>query len=742
MKDFIQKNVKLYCSPDTASRKVVSLLKRKFIEKYNKHDTTIKKDIRDIFFEIFEDIPDPENGIIAEIHYDEFKEIWYKEPYVDVQDDKIHHHYIPVRYFFKKTISTKKQTIEDDQGRFSAETIEGMTKEELMQYFPERTGSSSYGFDQQFIIRSIIYEEFQNVGINRDKGNIRHLWYTNMKTVLVGKLGLDEIKLVSPINSAWDSVINSGLVTYEGLNILGGKESGRLSANKDSPFYNILIGVEKLAYFEIFKWIPELFHTTLVTGGGQFSRAVTRAFVYELTLLGYDLDSDFHICMISDLDPSGYYIQNALKNQLLLAIDYYGGKGNVHIHRLFVTPEQVTPDLLKSEVIPWVNKSEDQKTKKTRWEYFCSQTRTPENPEGGLYLEDGREGILEMDVFDSGTIEKKILEELIQIIRTTTDESKIMIPEIMRIFDEIKGDVSEQFFKYWKQRLIETLKRDYISDIEQWKEDIECAHDTSKKEIKDEYKAKYDALEEKRKERFTDEYEEKEELDNTLTALKKTLKEEIQKLKDKYEEDKKEPSERLEELQDIIDKGCVDIDDKEAELEDKEEEEKKNADKIYNHRMEKYEEFKEEQLSVFNPIEERLKQDIIEQVNEHTDIRYQTLEKDDEFRKSLASVVVEEVDNLLHDDDFSTFDSDIIPTFKGENFLEKAANDKQLNISRYRASFSKAFIKAMKHIITSKADKLRFTIDDAPEKQDLTDELKKAKKQCEKEVHEMEAQDD
>ena len=291
---------------------------------------------------------------------------------------------VKILYFPNRQIATICDTFENPETHTIETSIikPGMTTEEILQFFSKNDGTCNI----EMLIRSIIYEAYQKEGLTTgmEEGNVRHFWYTHLKAILVpmlkmmGKKDVDD-SIGSSINRAWGHLIDSGAVTYEEMNIYSGKESGRLSIIKDSPFNNIIIAVEKQSFFKSFSWLPKLFNCTLITAGGQPSRAVARRFILELQNLDVDLDQDFHMCVASDLDPSGYYIEEAFKDQFDKAIEYYGGSGKVEIHRLFVRKDQVTPELLKSQAIPW-QPDNDEKTKETIWRHFCEKT------DGGLYI--------------------------------------------------------------------------------------------------------------------------------------------------------------------------------------------------------------------------------------------------------------------------------------------------------------------------------------------------------------------
>ena len=289
-----------------------------------------------------------------------------------------------VRFFPDKNIATVTEVSED-----MTETrviTEGMDLDEIVECFPPTPANAKKGhtYDRALLVRSIIYEAFRKEGESMEGGNVRNFWYTHLKKIITEKLGLGETdSVLTTINNAWGNMINSGLVNYEGMNVVGGKEQSRVSIVKDSPFSNLIVGLEKADYFSFFKWIPMLFNCTLITAGGQPSRTVARAFIRQLRDLEADLDQTFYMCIASDLDSAVFYIQDAFRKQFEAAIEYYGGSGKIMIRRLFVRRDQVSKQLLESEAMPCIDKAKNEsaaKAEDTKWKYFCEQT------DGGIYL--------------------------------------------------------------------------------------------------------------------------------------------------------------------------------------------------------------------------------------------------------------------------------------------------------------------------------------------------------------------
>ena len=652
------------------------------------------------------------------------------------------------RYFPNRQIATICETYDNpDTGKIETKiTHPGMNREDLLRYFSKNDGS----INLEFLIRSIIYEAYQKEALidGMEEGNVRHFWYTHLKTVIVGVLGMSEAKssVSSSINRAWKWAIDSGAVTYERMSVYSNKESGRLSVVKDSPFTNIIVAVEKQNFFDTFQWIPRLFNCTLITAGGQPSRAVTRRFIYELKEDSVDLNQTFYMCVASDLDPAGYYIQETFKYHFEKAIEYYGGTGSIDIHRLFVRKDQVTPELLESQGIAW-QPDNNKDTRETIWKNFCSKT------DGGLYIPkpDGWTGdietiddklmvraLLEMDAFSTSIIEKALIKELLKIIKETNDETKIMIPEIMRVFNEIRGDISEELFERWNRELITPLKQEFLRDTKKWKDSINETEELDREKINDKYDGLVEEKEDEKRDRVPELFDEKEELTESVDALITELDNEIREIEKEYEPSIDGLNTSLGAVCDDIDGKCADIDDEIAELKRERGEDLETVDKEYDFRMERYRRFNEEHIAVFNPVEQSLRQDINRKLEE-IDYRFREIETRDEIREDIGSLCINT--RLLLDENISCFDQ-TIPTFKGDRYLEKASDSKDLNIGAVRNSFPQNFLRGMKQIWRDDTISFDFELGKTVEVKDLSDEVNQAMDTTEKELEKQEANED
>lgn len=625
-----------------------------------------------------------------------------------------------VRYFSDKSIATITETsFSGDEAIEVGIVEEGMTRDELEHYFPPMPIHRQFGhtYNLSKIIRSVIYEAYDKEGIDIEEGNVRNFWYTHLKKIITEVLGLGETDTVlSAINDSWGQMINSGLVNYEGMNIIGGKEDSRLSVVKDSPFSNLIVAVEKVDYFHKYKWIPRLFNSTLITAGGQPSRTVARAFIRQLKELGVNLDQDFFMCTISDLDPAGYYIQDAFKKQFESAIEYYGGSGSIEIRRLFVRHDQITKELMESQGMPCRDKAKSEsamKAEDTKWDYFCKET------EGGIYIPkpvgwtnkvytiDGVEmvrALLEMNAFSKEVIESSIIRELLKIILETNDESKIMIPEIMRVLEEMKVTVSEATFEDWKRRLIQPLINRFLDDTNKWNEQISNTFYNNKDEIEGRFDEQIDVLNNEAREQEPELYEQKDDLEEKITELEN----------------------KLSEVDAEIGEKCSDIFEKIDGLESDKEDEVSVERNKRDFRQKKLEEFKDEKATVFNPLEQELRKKVFEYSMSSPDMLFYFIDIEvmSRFKPHIGRLLTDP--DLLLEDDVSCFEH---PTFAftEQDLLHKASRVKDENVGNVRNAFPKVFTAEMRKFLAEIISKKSFSIDeDQVEYTDLSDEVQQA----------------
>ena len=101
-----------------------------------------------------------------------------------------------------------------------------MDYKQICEFFPPDKKNPPFPFCLVDIIRAVIYEAYRDEGIGYEGGNVRHFWYTHLKFLIEDILQLGETPSVkTAINKAWKDLIITGLITYEGMNIVSAKEN-------------------------------------------------------------------------------------------------------------------------------------------------------------------------------------------------------------------------------------------------------------------------------------------------------------------------------------------------------------------------------------------------------------------------------------------------------------------------------------------------------------------------------------
>ena len=356
---------------------------------------------------------------------------------------------------------------------------------------------------------------------------------------------------------------------------------------------------------------------------------------------------------------------------------------------------------------------------------------------GPVYNIDGNEmvrALLEMNVFSKNIIENAIIKELLKIIEETNDESKIMIPEIMRIFELMRAQSINEVYDDWREKLIQPLIDKFLRSTDEWDEDIDEKYwdeDAEAESIRDEainpIDERYDELVEGKnqeaRDRVPDLYDLQEKKEMILAIIKK----------------------QLDGVNEQINIECSDIfkeidglemqrnEEKEPYLEIfRNEKEKISAREEY--RKNKLKKFREEHATVFNPLEMMLKTDIIEALSpSNVQYFFKDIEIMDRFQRHIIRLLMEP--KRLVDDDESCFYHPV-PTFTEEDLLKKASEMKDENVERVRNAFPPAFTNEMKDFIKSHVDDVKFSIRGEVEEVDLTEAIKEAMDETEEEIEE------
>lgn len=237
--------------------------------------------------------------------------------------------------------------------------VKNMDSQELRYYFNE-------DIEKSVLMRSIIINERQ-YGATYYERSLRSLWYSTVKPTL-DKLGLlTEDDQTEEGLTKWDAVLSRyvadllrrGYLTYKDLNI---EDNSRQRANPSnyynvdeidvygnqvtiSPYSNIIIATEKDTVYNIIRNLAKLFGCSCISSKGQNSLGAM-----ESLIRGMKGDfNDIFILTMTDYDPAGFYIAEALKKQVN-DILYALGKTHInsHVMRIGITPNQLSPQLVEA----------------------------------------------------------------------------------------------------------------------------------------------------------------------------------------------------------------------------------------------------------------------------------------------------------------------------------------------------------------------------------------------------------
>src|SRR5262245_34634927 len=222
----------------------------------------------------------------------------------------------------------------------------GMSKADIEREFPPppRIGIHKHNtltFNRTALIATILWQEWQTVGRNHPKGNIRHFWYTNLMYTLTRVMKDTQL---GSIFTCFNKVLRDLCVyehfRYADLNLVSTKSKLCEAIFQDSPYPNIILACEKESYHEYLKHLAHVFHFTFISLGGQPSYGAFEDLVLEFLEAGLDIQQAFRLFTVSDFDPQGYDIQAAAKEHLEAA-----GIRQVTIERVYLRPEHITPGI-------------------------------------------------------------------------------------------------------------------------------------------------------------------------------------------------------------------------------------------------------------------------------------------------------------------------------------------------------------------------------------------------------------
>ena len=684
-----------------------------------------------------------------------------------------------IKRFEDRQIASITEPFKEESGLYNIRLVsKGMIEEEIIEEFPPdpraiakaiKRGKPIPTFNMRELIRSIIVENFEKIGSNRERGNVRHFFYTNIIYALTRIMKITNIKsLNTTINEAWKDVINSGIVTYEGMNIESGKEKSLQSYAKHSPYSNFIICVEKESLLESLNWIAKLFRTTIITAGGQPSRAANRAFIRTLNHWNCDLNKPFYLLVITDLDPAGWYIQEAFQSQIEKSLKYYNdGKGEVKDPiRLFLRLNQIADTLIQEMAVP--AKDAQAKSEQSIKSSLTKVKRFKEKiGEDWIRLEiNGVMMKVELDVIDAVQMEEEIARQLLELIE---DHSLILIPEIMEELEKQREIVIQEFYQAHKESEVDSIIEKFLEPIKDRMKEILQIHNEKKNHILNEYNL-IDRLIDSIRFLIREEYEYliQPKIDKYNVYIESLVKDERSEIEEK-EEEISDLQTQIDNIQDKIDLIEEEIDDKINFYQKETNQMEDNLSKIRRHLIkkkgllldphkeikdigiviieneylifkEKIDTFESQQEGKFGSYLRSIEKQFENAMNsEMIPIWFNDVEFDSKVKIQLAYLLTNP--QLLLKENKSCLEHPN-PAFIESNLLNNALNIDNISdtkihpdLSKFRNAFSKPLINSLKELLKRKLDSIDVSLDSVvDEPKEYSDELNNLVKEIELEI--------
>lgn len=289
---------------------------------------------------------------------------------------------------------------------------EGMSREEIVAAFPPHWNSKQQGmdFNRTELIKAIIaeaYDEAQS-GYERDRKNVRGFWYERLlytlRTVMGDDSGQDSID--TTLNRVWGDLVESGRVTYAGMNIYSKKSKEyHIAVKEHSPYATSVVLVEKESFFEPLHDLADIYGISFVATGGQNSRCAAMEYVEQLRRKGIDLSQTFTVYSFCDFDPEGWDIPLKFIEHLQIKIT-----NPVQLVRLGVLKEQISDSILHYQASPYApanaKSARARKGAQTKYENFIAEA-------GGIFMPGtDTPARVELDIYTGEQIRERIIEGL------------------------------------------------------------------------------------------------------------------------------------------------------------------------------------------------------------------------------------------------------------------------------------------------------------------------------------------
>lgn len=243
--------------------------------------------------------------------------------------------------------------------------VMNMGRDQLLQYFPE-------GTDNSYLMRSIIMSEKEYPSEKYDR-SLRSLWYSTVKPTL-DKLGkLTAVDNTEEGLTKWDATLSRyvadllrrGYLTYKDLYIVDASRNREnpeviyYSTDRElycyqasvAPYSYIILATEKdTVYKGELENMAKLLGCSCISCKGQNSLGAMEDLVRGMDWEGTDIDT-VYIISLTDYDPAGYYIAEALETQARDVLNALGHADvDVVIDRIGIEPHQLSPEMVRANM--------------------------------------------------------------------------------------------------------------------------------------------------------------------------------------------------------------------------------------------------------------------------------------------------------------------------------------------------------------------------------------------------------
>ncbi len=221
-----------------------------------------------------------------------------------------------------------------------------------------------HGADDAKVVRSLLMREIERVraGDQKVQRTMRNVWYQRIKPVLT-KLGVlnkqtrggGDVDWPQKMSNYLGELVDAGVTSYGDLMIVDASRARRnpsdvrlMVANVTvvrAHYPNVILFTEKDTIYSLVDDLASIYGLSALSGGGQPSKAATEDLVRRIASHPkFCSGSKIYVLSLTDYDPAGYLIADAVAKQVELSAGLFPQVGGVVHHRLGIVPAQMSPN--------------------------------------------------------------------------------------------------------------------------------------------------------------------------------------------------------------------------------------------------------------------------------------------------------------------------------------------------------------------------------------------------------------